>query len=124
MAYDVFDRKHEILVAGGGLCGWAAALTAARAGRKVLLVSRRAQLGWQIALAHAVRLWDRAAPPAGGLAAELLSRLAAQGAARDGILCPPAAELMMHQMAQEAGVELLLFAAPLCPVQADDGRIT
>ncbi|MBN2581942.1 MAG: FAD-dependent oxidoreductase [Planctomycetes bacterium] len=124
MAHDVFDRKHEILVAGGGLCGWAAALTAARAGRNVLLVSRRAQLGWEIALTQALQLADDPSPPLGGLAAELLRNLADQNAARDGLLCPPAAELMMHQMAEEAGVELLLYAAPLCPVQDDDGRIT
>ena len=47
MAYDVFDRRHEIIVAGSGLTGLAAAITAARAGRKVLLVPP-AQPGWEI----------------------------------------------------------------------------
>ena len=45
MAHDVFERKHEILTVGDGLAAWAAAVTAARAGRKVLLAARRPNLG-------------------------------------------------------------------------------
>jgi len=118
MAYDVFDRKHEIIVAGGGLTGWVAAIIAARAGRKVLLVSRRANLGWEITSALGADL----APGTSPLADELLDRLTAEGAAADGTVCPPAVELLLDRVAEEAGVDLLLYAAPLAPVTAD-GRV-
>jgi len=120
MAYDLFDRKHEILVAGGGLTGWAAAVTSARAGRQVLLVSRRAQLGWEITCTLNGHLGGNRNSP---LAGEMLSRLADQGAADGTTVYPPAVELLLHQMAEEAGLELLLYATPLCPVQTQGGRI-
>ena len=120
MAFDVFDRRHEVLVAGGGLTGWAAAVTAARAGRKALLVSRRAQLGWEITCTLNQRL---AGDDHSLLAQEILRRLADCGAASGTLVCPPAVELLLHQMAEGAGVELLLYATPLCPVATRDGRI-
>lgn len=116
MAYDVFDRKHEIIVAGGGLVGWAAAMTAARAGRKVLLVARRPNLGWEITSALA----DTLAPETSPLAAELLERLAAIGAARGDRIVAPAVELVLDRMADEAGIELLLYATPLAPIKVGD----
>jgi NADPH-dependent 2,4-dienoyl-CoA reductase/sulfur reductase-like enzyme len=118
MAYDVFDRKHEIIVAGSGLLGWAAAMTAARAGRKVLLVSRRPNLGWEITSALA----DTLSPEDSPLAGELLERLVALGAARDGRIVAPAVELVLERMAEEAGIELLLYATPLAPVKVA-GRV-
>jgi flavin-dependent dehydrogenase len=117
MAYDVFDRNHEIIVAGSGLAGLAAAITAARAGRKVLLVSRRPNLGWEITSAWA----SRVAPGVSPLADEILARMAGLGAAADGCLAPPIAELLFDRMAEEAGVEVLLYAAPLA-VARDENR--
>jgi len=118
VAYDVLDRKHEIIVAGGGLAGWAAAVTAARAGRKVLLVSRRPNLGWEITSALSADLEPGASP----LAVGILDRLVARGAARGHVVCPPAVELLLDKVAEEAGVELLLYATPLAPAVAD-GRV-
>ncbi len=116
MAYDVFERRHEVVVAGGGLCGWAAAMAARRAGRQVLLVDRRATIGWEVSWAFQAQLGQ------GPLAEELYGRLEAKGAARNGFVSPAAAELEIFQMAEEAGVELLLGAVPLAPV-AEDGRL-
>lgn len=116
MAYDVFERKHEIIVAGGGLVGVAAAITAARAGRKVLLVSRRPNLGWEITSALASQVTPGVSP----MADEIVARLAGQGAARDGRIAPPIAELLLDRMAQEAGLEVLLYTTPLALETAAD----
>ena len=133
MAHDIFNRRHEIIVAGGSLCGFAAAMAARRSGRQVLLVDRRATIGWEITWAFQNRLLDNAAladwrkskptahaKAAGNavpaMAAELYGRLEAIGAARDGLVSPAAAELELFQMLEEAGVELLLGAVPLAPV--------
>lgn len=44
-----FPKKYyDVVILGGGLCGVAAALTLKDKKKKVLLVERRSQLGWEI----------------------------------------------------------------------------
>ena len=60
------EQLWDVLVLGGGVAGVAAAVEAAGAGRRTLLVERRPTLGWEVAWAHAPyltngsgRLFDR-----------------------------------------------------------------
>ncbi len=115
MAYDVFDRKWDVAVAGGGLIGWAAAVTAARAGKRVVLVCRRSSLGWEISAALDVWLIADRSP----LADEDRRRAAKIGAAAGDQIASAAAEFILDEIAAEAGVEILLYAAALSPAVAD-----
>ena len=85
-------REAEIAVIGGGVAGLGAALAAARMGRDVVLVERYGHLGGQ-ASGGLVLLWDDmddgSETTVGGLAAEMLARLQAQG----GATLPPAEDV-------------------------------
>jgi glycine/D-amino acid oxidase-like deaminating enzyme len=77
-------RQVEVAVIGGGVAGLGAAVAAARMGREVVLVERYGHLGG-LATGGLVLLWDDmddgTGPTVGGIAAEMLSRLAAEGVA-------------------------------------------
>ena len=81
-------RRAEVAVIGGGVAGLSAAIAAARMGRDVVLVERYGHLGGQ-ATGGLVLLWDDledgAQPTVGGIAAEMLARLQAEG----GAVLPP-----------------------------------
>ncbi|HIC88084.1 MAG TPA: FAD-dependent oxidoreductase [Anaerolineae bacterium] len=85
-------RQVEIAVIGGGPAGLGAAIAAARMGREVVLVERYGHLGG-LATGGLVLLWDDMddghGPTVGGIAAEMLARLEAEG----GAVLPPAADL-------------------------------
>jgi hypothetical protein len=88
-------RSVDVLVAGGGAAGIAAAVTAARAGAKTLLVERRAALGGMLsaALVHTLcglyRLRADASEPLDfanpGFPREFAERLIARGAAESPV---------------------------------------
>ena len=75
--------EYDVVVAGGGVAGLAAAIAAGRLGAKVLLVERKnfiggnAAMGLQIIAPHTIT-GKRATA---GVAAEFLRRLKAMGAA-------------------------------------------
>src|SRR6187401_2996476 len=80
----------DVLVAGGGSAGIAAAVAAARVGARTLLVERHGLLGGMasVALVHSIcglyRLDDGSKPPLlanGGFAAEFARQLLASGGA-------------------------------------------
>ena len=85
----VKELSCDVLVAGGGPAGVAAAVAAARAGAKVLLVERDAGLGGNVRAAqvhsicglYAIASGARAEILQGGLAAELAERLKLCGGA-------------------------------------------
>ena len=85
----VKELSCDVLVAGGGPAGVAAAVAAARAGAKVLLVERDAGLGGNVRAAqvhsicglYAIASGARAEILQGGLAAELVERLKLCGGA-------------------------------------------
>lgn len=82
--------EFDVLIAGGGSAGLAAAISAARAGARTLLVERHGSIGGMVsaALVHSIcglyRLPIGDAPPVlanGGFAAEFARRLLASGGA-------------------------------------------
>lgn len=113
--------SFDVLVAGGGPAGVAAAICAAREGASVLLVERYAFLGglWTGGLVLPVLsthgldpngAWTRCV---GGFFSELIGRLFDMGMAvnrLDPTVDPEAAKYVMEQMIQEAGVEMVYNA--------------
>ncbi|HUS80580.1 MAG TPA: FAD-dependent oxidoreductase [Armatimonadota bacterium] len=98
--------SFDVLVCGGGLSGWAAAVMLGREGRQVLLAAERTALGREVWAA--LSLWLSEAPDARpGLLRELLDGLAVVDAVAGATLDPVATEVVLDRMADEAGVRLL-----------------
>ncbi len=121
------DDRHEIttdvLVAGGGPAGIAAAIAAAREGVSVVLVERYGFLGGMPAagLVYPMMTFhSKKGQVVGGIGEEVVSRLVAAGGSpghvRDTIgfvpsvtpFDPEKLKLVLQQMAEEAGVRLIL----------------
>ncbi len=121
----------DVLVAGGGPSGVAAAICAAREGASVLVVERYAFLGglWTGGLVLPV-LNTHGMNPAGaqercigGFSHELCNRLFDMGMAvnrKDPTVDPEAAKFVMEEMMQEAGVQLLYNATVSQVVMSGD----
>lgn len=128
------EREYEIVVVGGGPSGIAAAVTAARRGKKVALVERNAFLGGTMASGLGILGYlDRQGNKAlGGFAEEWMERLMNVGGAIGNFRCPvhnsispvsPAwVKIVAVEMCREAGVDLLLDQE-LLDVSVENGRV-
>lgn len=111
--HSVFDVVHDVAIFGGGYAGFAAARVLVEAGKKVLLIDRRAALlaesGWsfQNVAGEANNAewsqWHR----------ELRMRGMADGERIDGALAEVCASQWLHQARREGKVQVLYYAAPL-----------
>ena len=119
----------DVLVAGGGPAGIAAALSAARAGARTLLIERYGYLGGMITGAYVVWIigcGDGYAPKAQGVTQELRERLhelgAVQGlnASGDYRVDAEVFKWQTLEMLQEAGVRLRLHTLACEPVLKED----
>lgn len=127
--------KKDIVVIGGGPGGLAAAVTAARAGAKVLLVERNGYLGGQLGsgLPFLAFLDRKQRQVIGGIAQEFVDRLKEVDGTYGHAYCPfHLSTTLIHpfysriiafQMVKEAGVELLLHSE-LTDVKVEDGIIS
>jgi hypothetical protein len=121
-------REAKVVVAGGGVAGFTAAIASARQGVDTLLIERYGFLGGMFTGGNMVVLTT---PSVGGIGKEIVDVLMAQGAARR---CPDdspnypilhysserctltiayeaeMAKLLLFKMAREAGVRLLLHS--------------
>ena len=82
--------KKDVVVVGGGPGGFAAAVTAARAGAQVLLVERNGYLGGQLGSGLPfLAFWDiKGRQVVGGIAQEFVDRLEQAGASYGHEYCP------------------------------------
>ncbi len=120
------EASYDVLVAGGGNAGCAAAIAAARNGARTLLVEKYGFLGGT-ATAAMVGPWmtfhsGSGERIVGGIAQEIVERLVARGASPGHIhdasdyvstitpFDPEAHKALLFEMMGEAGVDLLLHA--------------
>ena len=117
------DKKYDVVIAGGGVTGFVAAVAAGRLGAQVLLVERKnfiggnAAMGLQILGSHTITGIRVTA----GIPGEFLRRLKATGGASDAVrdarVCsliavePAWVKILALEMLQEAGVDVLLHTA-------------
>ena len=130
--------SYDVLVAGGGNAGCAAAIAAARSGARTLLVEKYGFLGGT-ATAAMVGPWmtfhSGGERIVGGIAQEMVERLVARGASPGHIhdasdyvatitpFDPEAHKALLFEMMGEAGVDLLLHAYFLEADCAPDGVV-
>lgn len=124
--------EYDVVVAGGGVAGIAAAVSAARAGMRTALIERQGSLGGTATLGYVNPIsgyFHQGKRVVGGIAWELVQRLLDRGAAQvelpKGHVSAHAEDfkLVAQQMLAEAGVALYTNAY-LSDCLRDGGRIT
>ncbi|HCA47043.1 MAG TPA: hypothetical protein DEP45_06635, partial [Armatimonadetes bacterium] len=98
--------SYDVHIHGGGLSGWAAAVSLAREGRSVLLSAPRTSLGHEIWAALSTWWPPELENPT--LWQEIVCELERVNAARGTLLDAVAAQVALERAADEAGVEVLL----------------
>jgi len=128
---------YDVIVAGGGTAGTAAAIASARAGAKTLLLERHGCLGGAATMRNVLTfcgLYTLGDPPqmaVGGIGAEVIDRLRARGAVTPpqrfrgvfAVFEPEALKRVFDEMTAEAGVEVR-FGGFVTDAVRDGDRIT
>ena len=126
--------EYEVIVVGGGPGGLPAAIAAARAGKKTLIIERSPALGGLLVSGLPILGFvDRAGNRVlGGIAQEYVDRLMEVDGAIDHIRCPIHnsltminpnwARIMAFEMCKEAGVDVMTYS-DVIDVQTEDGEI-
>ena len=115
---------YDVIVAGGGLAGCAAAISSARLGMKTLLVERYGFLGG-MGTAGLVNPFMSSStstgePLVGGIYTELCDNMRAIDGMLDRAFDPESMKYVLQEMVAESGVELLLHSCITGVIQSDD----
>ncbi|MGB9597192.1 MAG: FAD-dependent oxidoreductase, partial [Candidatus Poribacteria bacterium] len=105
MIEDTFD----VVIAGGGLCGFACAMKSAWNGKKVLIIEKRPALGWEGTWANQLDFSD----PKSSVANLIVDELNKVGGIKDGRADAPILEMLLDRLADKNGVSLLLYSYPV-----------
>lgn len=106
-------KRVDVLVCGGGVAGFGAAIAAAREGSRTLLIEQQGFLGGALS-ASGMAQWGIGIPKMSGLAQEVRDRLVDAGRAfgeRVLAIDPEGFKDTSFEMCEEAGVELILFTS-------------
>lgn len=129
--------EADVIVAGGGVAGCAAAVSAARNGAKTLLVERNGVLGGIAGAGLMTNIGNafmtaENLPVVKGIPREIVERLVAEGGTKPGwhrpeqpgvVFDPEIFKLVLIDLLHEAGVEALLHALTVGAIK-DGGRVT
>lgn len=121
------NHQYDVIVAGGGLAGVAASVSAARQGMKTLLVERYGFLGG-MGTAGLVNPFmssntSTGVPLVGGIYTEICDRMRAIDGMLDRAFDPEAMKYVLQEMVVESGVEIL-FHSCVTDVVMSGNRIT
>lgn len=114
-------REFDVVVCGGGPAGWAAAVSAARAGAKTAIIEQQGCLGgiWTCGLVCLIIDWQNKT----GLMKELIGEFAKTGAQNvPHLYDPEAMKVLLERFCAESGVNIRLYTR-VCAVNAESGRI-
>ena len=112
----MIENIYDVAVIGGGLCGFASAVKAARSGKSVLLVERRPALGWESTWACQLALDSSDSMIVQNIADELSKA----GGLKQNRMDAPVLEMALDRLAAEAGVSVLLYSYPVRLIFEDD----
>lgn len=112
----MIGNLYDIAVIGGGLCGFAAAIRAARSGKSVLLVGRRPALGWESTWACQLDFNGSDS----SIARRITDELSKAGGLKHGRADAPILEMILDRLAEEMGVSVLLYSYPVRLIFEDD----
>ena len=122
-------KKYDVAVIGGGFAGGAAALAAARAGASVILVDKSNCLGGAAVnclvnpfMPNATVIDGEWRSLSAGLFQDICERLSARGAMAGAEFLEEELKLILNDMMEEQGVDLL-FHAYLFAADLRDGKI-
>ena len=129
-----YELSYEVAVIGGGPAGLSAAITAARAGRKVILLEKNGYLGGNATLGLPflgfLDLDGRRI--VGGIAQEYAERLQERGECQGHRTCPKhnsvtnvdpeGFKVLAIEMCREAGVDVILHVEA-CRVEVEEGHL-
>jgi len=108
----IVQSCYDVIVAGGGLSGFAAARACAQAGLNTLIVERRPLLGWEATWGFALDFADGASDTSQAIA----TKMTQAGGMKDGRLDAPILEIMLDREARENKISLLYYAQPVAPL--------
>ena len=129
-----YSFEYDVAVMGAGPAGLAAAITAARMGRRVVLVENNGYLGGTLALGISPlsMLDKKGRPTVAGFAQEFMDRLQARGDCLGTEICPKhnsvtsvnaeGVKRLAAEMCREAGVDVLLHCETL-NAEVENGHI-
>ncbi len=118
------DTRYDIIVAGGGTAGTAAAIAAGRRGHRVLLIEEQNCLGGT-STSGGVGEWFASLDGMGNVFDAVVINLEKFGArfARSRHFNPEILKSIWQTMAEDAGVRIL-YHASVCAAERDGGAIT
>jgi NADPH-dependent 2,4-dienoyl-CoA reductase/sulfur reductase-like enzyme len=103
------EQTYDVAVVGGGIPGFAAALTAAERGLSTILLERRPVLGWEGTWAFGLDAAEATSP----LGRRVFAAVEDAGGRRLGRLDAPILEITLDRLATAAGLRVLFYATPL-----------
>jgi flavin-dependent dehydrogenase len=118
----MIESLYDIVVAGGGLCGFACAIKAAQRGKKVLLVESRPALGWESTWACQLDFGGvgTGLKPAPTVARRITDELRKVGGLKQNRADAAILEMTLDRLAEETGVSVLLYSYPVRLIFEDD----
>lgn len=118
----ILEQQYDVAVAGGGLCGFAAARACAVAGLKTILIERRPVLGWESTWAFALDfedpIWEQTETE---VACWLRDTMTQVKGISNNRMDAPILEMLLDRELERVGASLLYYAQPVALGMSEQG---